>query len=80
MVIFSDFKGRNMTDTQIKNKVEVEHAAFAFKTLNKLLSNLGNREVPKQIKTHVYQKGTSDDKQIRGLEVLDFAEKWNRLD
>lgn len=75
VVIFSDFKGRNMTDTQIKYKVEVEHAAFAFKMLNKLLSILGNREVPKQIKTHVYQKGTSDDKQIRGLEVLDFAEK-----
>lgn len=72
VVIFSDFKGRNRTDTQIKYKVEVEHAAFAFKTLNQLLSNLGKREVPKQIKTYVYQKGTSDDKQIRGLDSTRF--------
>lgn len=75
--IFIYFKGRSTTDTQIKYEVEVEHVAFAFKTLNKLLSNLGNREVQVTKKTHGYQKGTPDDKQIRDLEVFNFAKKWN---
>lgn len=43
-----------------------------------LLSNHGNREV-QVTKKDVYQKDTSHDKQIQGLEVFGFAEKWKRL-